>query len=121
MCCYTAVVAAAVRHRVPGGKNCRCGSLPLMSSVFFVRIIQTQCNFNVRTPWQHGRICSIDSPITDNTCISQSPAITGMRGAKAGYLLIYLVFSQFVGYAFFCVLIFCHVLSALFWCVSLRV
>ena len=30
VCCYTAVVGAAVRHRLPDGKNCCCGSLHLI-------------------------------------------------------------------------------------------
>ena len=30
VCCYTAVVAVAVRHRVPDGEICCCGSLHLI-------------------------------------------------------------------------------------------
>ena len=42
--CYSVVAAAAVRHRVPDGKNCCCGSLHLIRVLFL--FIQTRfiCN-----------------------------------------------------------------------------
>ena len=51
----------------------------IWSSVFF---IQTSLAFDVRTPWQYCRICSLDLPIT-GARYRVSSVITGMRAAKA--------------------------------------
>ena len=78
VCCYTAVVAgvavlllpAAVRHRVPDGKNV-AGSLNLIP-VFFS--LHSNAIYFLYTPWQYCCIYGLDLP--------PSSVITGMRGAK---------------------------------------
>ena len=71
--------AAAVRHRVPDGNICCCGSLHLIPVFSF---IQTQFTFNARTLAVLSRLQPRFTYNTHN--IYTSLVITGMRGAKAG-------------------------------------
>ena len=61
LCSYTTAVAAAVavRHRVPDGKICCCGSLHLIPVVLS---LHSNTNYFQCTPWQYceSRIYSVD-------------------------------------------------------------
>ena len=58
------MLLAAVRHREPDGtKKLVLGFIATDSGVFFCSIIPTALTFNVRTPWQYCRICSLDLPM----------------------------------------------------------
>ena len=88
-CCCSSVVcwfsvagaAAAVRHRVPDGKICCCGSLHLIPVFFSLHSNTTyfQC-----TPWQFCRIYSVGFLPNTKYTYHASSVITGMRRAKAG-------------------------------------
>ena len=77
-CCCCSSGSAAVRHRVPDGKN-GCWLIESDLSVFFL-FIQSRFIFQC-TPWQYCcRIYGLDLPTYSNT----PSVIAGMRGAKAG-------------------------------------
>ena len=74
------LLAAAVRHRVPGGKIYSRGSLHLIPALLS---IHSNKMFFQCTPWQYCRIFSV-GVFTYNSAYHTSSDITGMRGTKAG-------------------------------------
>ena len=81
VCSCTAVVAAAVRHRVPDGKfvavvHCICYQC-------FLSLYSNTIYFNARTTWHYCRIYSLDFPIIR---YHTSSVNTDMREAKVGVI-----------------------------------
>ena len=78
-CCCLQLLAAAVRHRVPDGKLCCCGSLHLIRMFSF-----SSFKHNAFSMYPLAVLSHLQRRFFTYSTYNTSSAFTGMRGAKTG-------------------------------------